>query len=171
VIEAGSPRRSPSSHTTLRVQCLPSQGWTMRRHRLITLICGAAVASPLAAHARHRAMPTICGSIGVQVSPMTTAFADSLSMTAPYGAIFRRPIPGSPAAGAGIEAGDVVTAINGTPLSNWRHFAPIISTMAPGATVYLNTRRSGQLIIVPVTVGSSKCSTGPAKANRSRASR
>jgi serine protease Do len=144
---------------------------TMRRHQLITLICGAVVASPVVAQARHQVMPTVCGSIGVQVSPMTAAFADSLGMTAPYGAIFRRPKPGSPASSAGIEAGDVVTSINGAPLSSWRHFAPTISTMAPGATVYLNTRRSGQLIVVPVTVGSSKCATGPAKVKRSRASR
>jgi predicted metalloprotease with PDZ domain len=143
----------------------------MMRHRLITLICGAALASPVAAHAPHRVMSTVCGSIGVRVGPMTAAFADSLGMTESYGAIFKRPNPGSPAASAGIEGGDVVTTINGAPLSNWRDFAPTISAMAPGATVYLNTRRSGQLIVVPVIVGSSKCSVSSAKTKRLRASR
>jgi S1-C subfamily serine protease len=45
----------------------------------------------------------VCGSIGVQVHPVKTAFADSLGMTALYRAIFGRPRPGGPAAKAGIE--------------------------------------------------------------------
>ena len=63
---------------------------------------------------------------------MTTAFAQSLGMTAPYGAIFGQPRPGSPAAKAGIERYDVVTAIEGVPLQSWRDFAPAIARMAPG---------------------------------------
>jgi len=75
----------------------------MMRHRLITLICGAALASPVAAHAPLRVMSVVCGSIGDQVGPMTAAFADSLGMTEPCGAMLKRPKPGSPAASAGIE--------------------------------------------------------------------
>jgi hypothetical protein len=41
----------------------------------------------------------VCGWIGVGVSPMTAAFAESLGMAEPYGAIFDRPEPGSPADG------------------------------------------------------------------------
>jgi hypothetical protein len=33
----------------------------------------------------------LCGWMGVQVSPMTAAFAESLGMAEPYGAIFDRP--------------------------------------------------------------------------------
>src|SRR5881396_3528833 len=54
----------------------------------------------------------LCGWMGVAVSPMTAAFAESLGMAEPYGAVFERPEPGSPAATAGIEQGDVLTAIN-----------------------------------------------------------
>jgi hypothetical protein len=42
---------------------------------------------------------------------MTAAFAASLGMAVPYGAIFDQPEPGSPAANAHIEQGDVLTAI------------------------------------------------------------
>jgi serine protease Do len=62
---------------------------------------------------------------------MTAAFAESLGMPEIYGAIFKRPRPGGPAAAAGIEAGDVITTINGSPLMNWRDFAPTISMMRP----------------------------------------
>ena len=59
-----------------------------------------------------------CGWIGVQVSAMTRPFADSLGMTEIYGAIFDQPQPNGPAAQAKIQAGDVITAINGSPLAS-----------------------------------------------------
>jgi serine protease Do len=99
----------------------------------------------------------VCGWIGVQVSPMTAAFAVSLGMAVSYGAIFDRPEPGGPAARAKIEPGDVVTAINGSPLRSWSDFASTISMMAPGTDVYLTTYRNTQLIETKVTLGSSKC--------------
>jgi S1-C subfamily serine protease len=71
-----------------------------------------------------------CGWIGVQVRPMTAAFAESLGMTEIYGAIFDRPEPGSPAASAHIEAGDVLTAINGSRLVHASDFARIIAATA-----------------------------------------
>jgi serine protease Do len=88
---------------------------------------------------------------------MTRPFADSLGMTEPYGAIFDQPQPNSPAAQASIEAGDVVTAVNGSPLGSWSDFIPTISAMAPGTDVYLTTYRDEQLIEVKVTIGSFEC--------------
>jgi len=64
-----------------------------------------------------------CAWIGVGVSPMTAPVANSLGMAVPYGAILERPDAGSPAAKAGIEAGDVITTINGSPLGSPRDFA------------------------------------------------
>jgi serine protease Do len=97
--------------------------------------------------------------MGVQVSPMTAAFAESLGMAEPYGAIFDRPEPGSPAATAGIEQGDVLTAINGSPLMRSSDFAGIISMMAPGTSVYLNTWRDGEAMQVKLMLGSAQCRT------------
>ena len=110
----------------------------------------------LAAQHPREGVP-ICGWIGVEVRPMTRPFADSLGMTEPYGAIFDQPQPNSPAAQANIEAGDVVTAVNGSPLGNWSDFIPTISAMAPGTDVYLTTYRDEQLIEVKVTIGSFEC--------------
>jgi serine protease Do len=88
---------------------------------------------------------------------MTRPVADSLGLTELTGAIFDRPEPGSPAAGAGIEAGDVITGINGAPLTNAADFATTISMIAPGTIVHFSTWRNGQLIEVKMTLGSSKC--------------
>jgi hypothetical protein len=98
-----------------------------------------------------------CGWMGVQVRPMTGAFAASLGMAVPYGAIFDGPEPGSPAVNAGIQAGDVLTSINGSPVMLSGDVPAIISAMAPGSVVYLNTFRNRQMIKVSLVLGSGNC--------------
>ena len=129
----------------------------MRRREFVALVACAVGAWPLAAKAQHSAPQQSCGWIGVQVSPMTRAFADRLGMTELYGGIFKQPKPGSPAAHAKIEAGDVITAIEGTTLKSWSDFATTISMTAPGTVVHFTTYRDGQMIEVKVTLGSSLC--------------
>ena len=99
----------------------------------------------------------VCGWIGVGVSPMTRAFADSLGMAEPYGAIFDLPEPESPAAQAHIEQGDVLTSINGVPLARASDFAGIISAMAPGTMVSLDVWRDGEPRQVALVLGSAPC--------------
>jgi serine protease Do len=57
---------------------------------------------------------------------MTKSLAESLGFVSPYGAIFEAPKPKGPAAAVGIEAGDVVTAINSTPLSKSGDFEGVM---------------------------------------------
>jgi C-terminal processing protease CtpA/Prc len=137
---------------------------SMRSVFIAFLGCLALNGSP-AAHAQTGGTSSACGGIGVQVRPMTMPFAKSLGMATIHGAIFDHPKAGGPAARSGIQAGDVVTAINGRPLMNSREFAPAIAAFAPNTRITLNTRRSNQLIIVQVTLGAAKCP--PAKARRS----
>jgi S1-C subfamily serine protease len=105
-----------------------------------------------------------CGSVGVDVRPMTTAFAASLGMAQPYGAIFNRPQPGGPAARAGIQEGDVLTAINGAPLANASDFPMIISKWTPGVTMNLTTWRNRQLLEIPVVLDAGQCPSDTTKA-------
>jgi len=98
-----------------------------------------------------------CGWIGVTVSPMTAAFADSLGMDEPYGAIFDQPDPDSPAASAGIEQGDVLTTINGSSLMRASDFGGIISAMPPGTQVYLYVWRDRQPKQITLILGSTPC--------------
>jgi S1-C subfamily serine protease len=99
----------------------------------------------------------LCGWIGAAVTPITPAFAASLRMGEPYGAIFGAPQPGSPAAAAHIDRGDVLTSVNGVPLTRASDFAGIIARMAPRTTVYLYTWRNGQPRPVQVILGSAPC--------------
>ena len=100
-----------------------------------------------------------CGWIGVGVSAVSKVMAESLGMDVPYGAIFDSPEPGSPAAAAKLEVGDLLAAINDTPLMNAQDFAPAIAAMAPGTNVYLSIRRGGQLTEIQLILGSGKCPT------------
>ena len=53
------------------------------------------------------------GWIGVQIQPVTSDIADSLGLKKAEGALVAEPQANGPAAKAGIESGDVITAVNG----------------------------------------------------------
>ncbi len=84
------------------------------------------------------------GWLGVQIQPVTAGIAESLGMKKAEGALVDQPQAGSPAAKAGIESGDVITAVNGTPVKDARGLARTIGMMAPSSTVKLDILRQGQ---------------------------
>ena len=112
-----------------------------------------------AARTQTAVVQNTCGWVGVTVGPMTPAFAQSLGMAQPYGAIFNAPQPGSPAAAHDIEQGDVLLAINGTPLARARDFASTISMIAPGDEVHFDMVRNGDPIQRKMVVGAVRCRT------------
>jgi len=93
------------------------------------------------------------GWLGVQVQPVTAEIADSLGLKAARGAIVDNPQDGSPAAKAGIEAGDVITAVNGTEIKDSRDLARTIATLAPGTSVKLDIVHKGDSKTVTLALG------------------
>lgn len=84
------------------------------------------------------------GWIGVQVQPVTPDIADSLGMKTAEGALVAEPQAGSPAARAGIQAGDVITAVNDTPIKGSRELARTVASFAPGTTIQVKVLRKGE---------------------------
>ena len=95
----------------------------------------------------------IRGWLGVQIQPVTADIADSLGLKQARGAMVDNPQDGSPAAKAGIEAGDVITALNGNEVKDSRDLARSISMMAPGTSVKLDVLHKGATKSVTVALG------------------
>jgi serine protease Do len=58
-----------------------------------------------------------------------------------------------PAARSGLQAGDVVTQVNGMPVDSAHELIKAVSATAPGSALRLTVKRRGQTLEVPVTVG------------------
>jgi serine protease Do len=93
------------------------------------------------------------GWLGVKVQPVTTGIADSLGMKKAEGAMVDEPQIGSPAAKAGVQSGDVVTGLNGTPVKDSRDLARKVAAFAPGSSVELDILRNGQSKTLTVALG------------------
>ena len=93
------------------------------------------------------------GWIGVQIQPVTSDIADSLGMKKAEGALVAEPQANGPAAKAGIESGDVITAVNGEPVKDARELARTIGSLAPGNAVKLNVLHKGTDKVVNLTLG------------------
>jgi serine protease Do len=93
------------------------------------------------------------GWIGVQIQPVTAEIADSLGLKGTEGALVAEPQADSPAAKAGIMAGDVITSLNGDTIKDAHDLARKIGAMAPGATVKLAVARKGETKTLSFTLG------------------
>jgi serine protease Do len=93
------------------------------------------------------------GWIGVQIQPVTADIADSLGLKKAEGALVAEPQANGPAAKAGIESGDVITAVNGEPVKDARELARTIGSLPPGNAVKLNVLHKGQDKVVNLTLG------------------
>jgi serine protease Do len=92
------------------------------------------------------------GWLGVQIQPVTTGIADSLGLKKVEGAIVDNAQDGSPAAKAGVQSGDVITAVNGTSVKDARDLARTIGMLPPNSSVKLDILRQGETRAVTVTL-------------------
>ena len=90
--------------------------------------------------------------LGVQVQPVTEGIAESLGIKKAEGALVDDAQPDTPAAKAGIQAGDVITAVNGTAVKDSRDLARHISAMTPGTSVKLDILRKGEAKTIDVSL-------------------
>jgi serine protease Do len=93
------------------------------------------------------------GWIGVKVQSVTSDIADSIGLKQAKGALVAEPQSDGPAAKAGIEAGDVITQVNGTPVDGARDLAKKIGAIAPGSDVKLTVIRKGSEKTYSLTLG------------------
>jgi serine protease Do len=93
------------------------------------------------------------GYLGVQIQPLSKDLADSLGLSTEKGALVNSAEAGTPAAKAGLKAGDVITAVNGDPVATARELSRKIAGLKPGSKVDLSYLRNGRQQTAPVELG------------------
>jgi serine protease Do len=93
------------------------------------------------------------GWLGVQIQPVTGDIAESVGLADPAGAIVTEPQAESPAAKAGIAAGDIIREVNGQKIDNPRRLAESIAALPPESKVTIGIWRNGQASQIEVTLG------------------
>ncbi len=92
------------------------------------------------------------GRIGVEVQEVTRAFAESLGLDRPVGALVARVVPDSAADQAGIRIGDVILSFDGRDIITQSDLPPIVGTTRPGSKVDVRIFRDGRERTLAVTV-------------------
>ena len=83
------------------------------------------------------------GSLGAQTQDITPNIARMLSLKSNEGAVVTRVLPGSAADHAGLEVGDVITAVNGQALQSSDQLNNALGLLPPDSTVNLTALRNG----------------------------
>jgi S1-C subfamily serine protease len=91
--------------------------------------------------------------LGIQYGVLTPAIAAQLGVNAQNGIVIGAVMRGSPAATAGLQPRDVVTAVDGQQIMDESTLAQVLGQHKPGDTVQLTVIRNGQQQDVSVTLG------------------
>ncbi len=83
------------------------------------------------------------GWLGVATQNVTPAMATALHLAKPEGALVSQVEPGSPAARAGVEPGDVITAVQSEPVRTPRDLAKQVASVRAGKSATLTVHRDG----------------------------
>jgi serine protease Do len=93
------------------------------------------------------------GWLGVQIQPVTRDIAEALALDEAMGAMVTEPQENSPAAAAGIRAGDVITEVDGKSIRGPKALARLIGEYDPETEVELTIMRNGEERQVEVRLG------------------
>jgi serine protease Do len=93
------------------------------------------------------------GFMGVTIQDITPELAEALNLDDRKGALIGDVEPGSPAARAGLQPGDIVVEVNGRPVTDGRELRLEVGSMPPGTQVKLRVLRNGQPRDVSMTLG------------------
>jgi serine protease Do len=93
------------------------------------------------------------GYLGIMIQEVTPDLAKAFNLPTAEGALVGDVTPDSPGAKAGLQKGDVVTALNGQPVSDYSDLRLRIAQSAPGTVVHMTVLRNGQKQEITATLG------------------
>ena len=92
--------------------------------------------------------------LGIGAYPNSPAIAAQFNLSDKPGMIVTQVVPNGPAAQAGVQANDVITAIDGHPLTDESEIYRVLQVHKPGDKVTLAIARGNQTLNLTVTLGS-----------------
>ncbi|HMM76910.1 MAG TPA: DegQ family serine endoprotease [Gammaproteobacteria bacterium] len=93
------------------------------------------------------------GWLGVLIQDVTGELAESFKMKMPHGALVSKVLPDSPAAKAGIEAGDVITRFDGKDIATSSDLPPMVGATRVGQKIEVEVIRGGSQRSLVITIG------------------
>lgn len=93
------------------------------------------------------------GYLGVNIQSVTPEIAASLGIKDAKGALVADVVAGGPAAKAGFEQGDIVTAIDGVAVDDSTDLTRKVAAVPAGKSAVFNVSRGGKAITIKATVG------------------
>jgi serine protease Do len=93
------------------------------------------------------------GYLGVNIQSVTPEIASSLGLKDNKGAIVADVVAGGPAAKAGIEQGDIVTALNGQAIDDNTDLTRKVAAVPAGEQAVFTINRSGKPLQLKATIG------------------
>jgi len=93
------------------------------------------------------------GYLGVNIQPVTPDIAASLGIKEAKGALVAEVVAGGPAAKAGFEQGDIVTAINGQAVEDATDLTRKVASVPTGQTATFSVARQGKPMQIKATIG------------------
>jgi Do/DeqQ family serine protease len=90
--------------------------------------------------------------LGAKLQEVTPEIAESLNLKRPSGALVANVTAESPAARAGLKAGDLITAIDGVAIDDANAFDYRFATKPVGGTAQVGVLRQGRQVTVPVAL-------------------
>lgn len=109
------------------------------------------------------------GYLGVEAQRVEGPIAKALRLGQPGGALVAGIQKDSPAAKAGLEPGDVISAVNGEAIKDPRALALEVAALKPGAEAKIDVVRSGERQTVATRIGSLPADEQAATAEEPRA--
>ena len=88
------------------------------------------------------------GELGIMGTELNSDLAKAMKVDAQRGAFVSQVLPNSSAAKAGIKAGDVITSLNGKPISSFAALRAQVGTMPVGSKLTLGLLRDGKQVNV-----------------------
>ena len=110
------------------------------------------------------------GRIGVRIGPVTKEVAESIGLGKATGALVSAAESGGPAEKAGIEAGDIITKVDGKPVEKQTDLQRYIGASKPGGKVTLQVFRRGAYRDLSVAVAEMEPDAPVARAGASEPS-